>query len=271
MTRGRPVFSSTYATRLLVVPRAMPTMRDITLRCASERLVDVVDDGSQIRPHRQGFLEGRQRPGPFGGPGRVPRLAERPAQSRFFLLVARAQPLSLGGERLPRAGVEPVRLPRLGFLERLLDLEHLLEQLGRRLRLHRGALTRLAALFEPDQIFDPRDRIAERVVRGVEARGGRENLRLALRGRALMVVGVAAARELVELPLELGGVDGESSRQLEHLEVIHALLKMRTGPPPGPFRVARGPGYAENEVPHPQLDFAWGLTKVKPPVNPCWT
>src|SRR5438552_19114114 len=99
----------------------MPTMRDITLQCSSERLVDVVDDGSQICPHRQRLLEGWQRPGPFRGPGRIPRLAERPAQSRFFLLVARAQPLSLGDERLPRARVEPARLARSAALPRLLD------------------------------------------------------------------------------------------------------------------------------------------------------
>ena len=182
------------------------------------------------------------------------------------------EPIPLGRERLLRAGLEPAGLSgRLRLLERFLDLEHLLEQLGRRLWLHRGALTRLAALFEPDQVFDPRDRIAQGAVCGVEARGGLENLRLALRRRALVEIGMTAARELVELTLELGSVDGEPSRQPEHLEVIHPLPKMRTGPPPGPFGVGRGPGYAENEVPHPQLDFAWGLTKVKPPVNPCWT
>ena len=47
--------------------------------------------------------------------------------------------------------------------------------------------------------------------------------------------------------------------------------KMTTGPSRGPFVAARGPGYAENDVPHPQLDFALGLTKVKPPVSPCCT
>src|SRR5437867_764010 len=62
---------------------------------------------------------------------------------------------------------------------------------------------------------------------------------------------------------------------LEHLEVTHALhsppSEMATGPSSGPFRGGRGPGYAENDVPHPQLDFALGLTNVKPPVSPCWT
>ena len=87
---------------------------------------------------------------------------------------------------------------------------------------------------------------------------------------------MTAARELVELSLQLGSVDAEPARQPEDLEVIHspplhALPKMRTGPPPGPFSEARGPGYAENDVPHPQLDFALGLTNVKPPVSPCWT
>ena len=53
MTRGRPVLSSTYATRLLVVPRSIPTMRDMPLLGFSERFVDVVDDRAQIRPHRE--------------------------------------------------------------------------------------------------------------------------------------------------------------------------------------------------------------------------
>src|SRR5499427_9479870 len=37
MTRGRPVLSSTYATRLFVVPRSMPTIRDIALLRSADR------------------------------------------------------------------------------------------------------------------------------------------------------------------------------------------------------------------------------------------
>ena len=62
---------------------------------------------------------------------------------------------------------------------------------------------------------------------------------------------MTAARELVELSLELGGVDAEPSRQPEDLEVIeaaplHVLPFMRlpqneNGPSAGPFRVVRAP------------------------------
>src|SRR6516225_3676562 len=49
---------------------------------------------------------------------------------------------------------------------------------------------------------------------------------------------MTAARELVELSLQLGGVDGEPARQSEDLEVIHAFLLEaqlgRRGPSPAP-------------------------------------
>ena len=47
--------------------------------------------------------------------------------------------------------------------------------------------------------------------------------------------------------------------------------KNRTGPARGPFLITPSPGYAENDVPQPQLDLALGLTNVKPPVSPCCT
>src|SRR5262249_12994368 len=39
----------------------------------------------------------------------------------------------------------------------------------------------------------------------------------------------------------------------------------------GPFIRSRARDQAENEVPHPQDDFAFGFTNVKPPVSPCLT
>src|SRR5882672_3275238 len=45
----------------------------------------------------------------------------------------------------------------------------------------------------------------------------------------------------------------------------HKLKRARRGPVQP--RVERA-GYAENDVPHPQVDFAFGFTNVKPPVNP---
>src|SRR6185369_3670839 len=255
----------------------MPTMRDMALLRCSERFVDVVDHRPQIGPDRERVFEGLERLRAFSDRGRVPRLAERPTQARLFLLVALPEPIALGGERLLRAGVEPAGLAGgLGLLERFLDLEHLFEQLGRCLRLHRGAFARVAPFFEADQVFDTGERIAQCPVRGVEARGGFEDFRLALGCLALVEIRMAAARELIELSLQLGGVDAEPARQPEDLEVIHspplhAPAQNANGPSAGPVPCGSGPGYAENDVPHPQLDFALGLTKVKPPVSPCWT
>lgn len=51
---------------------------------------------------------------------------------------------------------------------------------------------------------------------------------------------------------------------------VHAVYRLSVGVapdghPPGPR------AYAEKDVPQPQLDFALGLTKVKPPVRPSVT
>src|SRR5215510_5624805 len=250
----------------------MPTMRDMALRDFAERFIDVVDHGSEIRACRQGVLEGVERCGPLAGAGAIPRLAERPAQSRFLVTVAAHQPVPLADERLARGRVEDARS---GVLQGFLALEHLLEQLGRRLRLHHGALLRVTTFLEPYQVLDARDRIAQRPIGRVEPSRGFQDLGLPLRRRGLMEVRMALPRELVELALELGHVDAQPPWQPEHLEMIHTLRsppsEMATGPSSGPFRGGRGPGYAENDVPHPQLDFALGLTNVKPPVSPCWT
>src|SRR5687767_595680 len=58
MTLGIP--PSTYATRLLVVPRSMPTMRDMCILVLSERLAQVIDDGPEIRPRGERLLEPRE-------------------------------------------------------------------------------------------------------------------------------------------------------------------------------------------------------------------
>src|SRR6266516_1498612 len=56
MTRGIPA-ASTWATRLLVVPRSMPTMRDMRLCVLSQGLAQVLDDGAQVGPGGQALLE----------------------------------------------------------------------------------------------------------------------------------------------------------------------------------------------------------------------
>src|SRR5215813_8928612 len=56
MTRGIPA-ASTWATRLLVVPRSMPTMRDMRLCVLSQGLAQVVDDRPQVGARGQVLLE----------------------------------------------------------------------------------------------------------------------------------------------------------------------------------------------------------------------
>src|SRR5437773_11470303 len=55
ITRGSPVVSSTYATRLFVVPRSMPMMRD--MRLSGECLGEIVDDGAEVRARGERLLE----------------------------------------------------------------------------------------------------------------------------------------------------------------------------------------------------------------------
>src|SRR6185295_12346045 len=66
MTLGIP--PSTYATRLLVVPRSMPTMRDMRVLVLPERLAQVIDDGPEIRSRGEGVLEPREQRRAVGAP-----------------------------------------------------------------------------------------------------------------------------------------------------------------------------------------------------------
>src|SRR5437867_761756 len=70
--------------------------------------------------------------------------------------------------------------------------------------------------------------------------------RRALGCRALVEIRMAAARELVELSLQLGSVDAEPARQPEDLEVIHspplhAPAQNANGPSAGPVPCGSGP------------------------------
>src|SRR5437016_13403552 len=60
ITRGSPVVSSTYPTRLFVVPRSMPTIRDIAFLVLSEGIGQVVDHRAEVRADRQRFLHRRE-------------------------------------------------------------------------------------------------------------------------------------------------------------------------------------------------------------------
>src|SRR5687767_2586172 len=88
MMRGSPVPSSTYATRLFVVPRSMPMMRD-TLVPLPQRLRQVVDHGPQIRARGERGLHPRQHGGAVGRRRRIPRLAQRAAHALLLVALAR--------------------------------------------------------------------------------------------------------------------------------------------------------------------------------------
>src|SRR3989454_6930314 len=293
ITRGRPVSSSTYATRLLVVPRSMPMMRDMLSRAffLAQRLPQILDDGLEISPGGESLFEELpelRTPRVVGG---VPGRAERSGQLRVCLPQPLPQPLPLGPQRRPRPLIEPAGL---GLGQGLLDLEHLLEQFGRRLGLDRRPFLRLPSLFQADEVLDPRDGVPQRPVGGVQPRGGVQRAGLLVEWGARVEVWVVAPRQLVELPLQLRHVDAQPTRQPEYFEVVHPTSgagvararvpapflfrlasdvrgsldplasgagapapgrpaarptprpscgshrqKMKTGPPPGPFCVAR--------------------------------
>src|SRR5262245_30790120 len=121
-SRGRPSASgitsgsppSTYATRLFVVPRSMPTMRDMRLLVLSERLAEVLDDRAQVRTGRERMLEPLQQRTPIAAPVHrgVPR-GRAAHDVRGQLLLTREQPVALGPEPGRRLGVEPGGLRRL--------------------------------------------------------------------------------------------------------------------------------------------------------------
>src|SRR3970282_2146199 len=113
MTLGKP--PSMYATRLLVVPRSMPTMRDMGMGFLSEGFAQIVDDRGQIGAHGQDFLHAveqltpevvsiaRRAPPPVDGGPPPPAHVEQP-------LLLRPPPLresrALVREALPRLRVE---------------------------------------------------------------------------------------------------------------------------------------------------------------------
>jgi hypothetical protein len=92
-----------------------------------------------------------------------------------------------------------------------------------------------------------------------------------------MKVRVMLAGQLIEALLQRCFVNGQPPGQPEDLEVVHVpptthVQKCQRARLTGPVGVAvASPGYAENDVPHPQLDLALGFTNVKPLVNPCLT
>src|SRR5262249_6589671 len=119
----------------------------------------------------------------------------------------------------------------LRLLERLLNLEHLGEQIRGHLGLGRGLLPKLSSFLEGNQVLDPREGVAQRPVGAIEEGRGLEGACLRLCPRSLVEVGMVAARELVEASLERLRIDPELPRQPEHLEVVgHDLREMRTGP-----------------------------------------
>ena len=97
---------------------------------------------------------------------------------RFLGAAARAQLVALPTQCLQSGLVDAATL---GFLECLLDLEHLGEQARGGFGLDRFTLLRVASLFEAKQILDPSDGVTQRAVRGVDQGGCAQGPRLILR------------------------------------------------------------------------------------------
>src|SRR5262249_23789842 len=137
------------------------------------------------------------------------------------------------------------------LLQRLLNLEHLGEQIRGHLGLGRALLPKLSPFLECDQVLDPREGVAQRPIGAIDEGRGLEGARLRLCPRSMVEVGMVAARELVEAPLQRLRIDPELARQPEHLEVVgHGLREMRTGPrgPVQAISAVSAPAYATLRV-----------------------
>src|SRR6266850_638282 len=98
----------------------------------SQRVTQVVDDGAQVGPRREPLLEPLEQ-----GPT-IPALVHQPVPVRRanddrgrLGRVALLEPAALLPEPCARLATEPLRL---GLLERFLHLQHLFQELPRRLR-----------------------------------------------------------------------------------------------------------------------------------------
>src|SRR6266436_9235917 len=130
MTRGTPA-PSTYATRLLVVPRSMPTMRDMTSLVLSDRLGEIVDHRAKVGPGGQPLLESLEQrfPVPPRVQGSIPFAADGD-QRILFGLVTLLEALPLGPQPFRRLVGQP---GRLGDFQGFLHFEHLREEVHRHL------------------------------------------------------------------------------------------------------------------------------------------
>src|SRR5262249_11720493 len=191
ITRGMP--PSTWATRLLVVPRSMPTMRDMVLLALSQRVTQVVDHGAQVGPGGEPLLEPLEEGLAVAAPVHEPVPLGKARDHRLRLrCVARLQPAALLAQPRGRVASEPFGLR---LLQRLLHFQHLLQQLPWSLGLLRGPLACLPSFLECDQVLDPRERIAQGPVGAIDQRRLRERVGLARRVRGLVKVGVMLARQ----------------------------------------------------------------------------
>src|SRR3990167_8345139 len=190
ITLGTPW--STQATRLLVVPRSMPTMRNMAVVTLSERVAQVVDHGLQICPRRQRLLELlERRPAVAARVDEPVPLRKAPEQRGLPGRLPLEEPPPLFGEPYAGSLVEP---GGLGLFEGFLDLEHLLEQVHGRLGLGRAAFHGFPPLLESDQVLDSRQWVAERAVCPVDQRGGFQRRRLGGLGRRLVEVRMVLPR-----------------------------------------------------------------------------
>src|SRR3990172_386514 len=109
ITLGTP--PSTYATRLLVVPRSMPTMRDMPLLSLPERVAQVIDHGAQVRPGGEPLLEPLEQRRAVSRPDHDSVPLSRPGRDGLLLsCLTGPEPLALLAEPLPRDVIQPSSL-----------------------------------------------------------------------------------------------------------------------------------------------------------------
>src|SRR5438046_692979 len=102
-----PLFPYTRSSDLFVVPRSMPTIRDIAFLVLSEGIGQVVDHRAEVRADRQRFLHRREAALPRRGRRSVPVLAERPDEPGLLVPQPRGEAVAVGDERRPADPLEP--------------------------------------------------------------------------------------------------------------------------------------------------------------------
>src|SRR5262245_5230636 len=193
----------------------------------------------------------------------------------------RARPLE---SPLPFVCRRTRRSLRANLVELLVEREHFFEQ-GRRDRLRRLLRRSHADALGVEQVFDPSDRVPERAIRVVQVRRSFEARSTLGWRRVVEVVRMELPAQVAEAPLEIPWIEVQFPPQAEKRKVIAvAAERQNLGALRTEMRVDRRAtatvtthlkrrgcrrrhrrrAYAPNELPQPQVVFAFGLLNTKP-------